>query len=66
MRRAAAALLALLLLAPSLGVSRAHASIEEFDSFDLSRMEAGDLRLQPQPLDLGALAGQAPAFPALQ
>ncbi len=26
---------------------------------DLSRMEAGDLRLQPQPLDLGALAGQA-------
>ncbi len=26
---------------------------------DLSSMEAGHLRLQPQPLDLGALAGQA-------
>ncbi len=26
---------------------------------DLSSMEAGSLRLQPQPLDLGALAGQA-------
>lgn len=42
MRRMAAALLALLLLASWLGASRAHASIEEFDSFDLSRMEEDD------------------------
>ena len=42
MRRAAAALFALLLLAPSLGASRAHASIEEFSTFDLSRMEEDD------------------------
>ena len=42
MRRVTAALLALLLLAPAIAPSRAHASIEEFASFDLSRMEEDD------------------------
>lgn len=42
MRKAAAALFALLLVAQALPATRAHASIEEFASFDLSRMEEDD------------------------